>query len=100
MTFLSGATVTLLAGMLLLAFVSLSFVLVKRTIILVIAGILGPFAGLAYAIPSTQSYTEKWAKTVAHHAVLPAILAFFLTIAVRGGEILRGFLVGLGDGNI
>lgn len=77
-TFLSGAAVTMLSGLLLLAFVSLSFVLIKRVIILVVAGILGPFAGLAYAIPGAQSYTEKWAKTVAHHAVLPAILAFFL----------------------
>lgn len=86
MAFLSGATITLFAGLLLLAFVSLSFVLVKRTIILVISGILGPFAGLAYAIPGAESYTGKWAKTVAHHAILPAILAFFIGVAIQGGR--------------
>lgn len=91
MTFLSGAMVTLLVGLLLLAFVSLTLVLLKRTIVLLIAGILGPFAGLAYAIPQTQSYTEKWVKTVVHHAILPAILAFFITIAIRGADLLKGF---------
>lgn len=98
--FLQGATVTLFACLLLLAFVTLSFVLVKRTMILFIAGLLGPFAGLAFAIPGAESYTGKWAKTVAHHAVLPAILAFFIGIAIKGGDLIGDFVQSLGPANM
>jgi len=83
--------ITLLAGLLLLAFVSLTFVLFKRTLILVIAAIIGPFAGFAYTFPQFESYTKKWAETVIHHAFIPAILAFFLGIALQGAELIRKF---------
>lgn len=84
MIFLAGATATALHGLLLLAFVTLSFVLLKRTVILLLAALFGPFAGLAYAIPGAESYTGKWAKTIFHHALLPAILAVFIGIGMQG----------------
>lgn len=87
----SGATVVLFTGLLLLSFLSLSFVLISRTVILVIVAILGPFAGLAYSIPGAESYTGKWAKTVAHHALLPAILAFFIGLAFQGANLITTF---------
>lgn len=91
MILLSQGTVVFFTGLLLLSFLSLSFVMIMRTVILITAAILGPFAGLAYAIPGAESYTGTWAKTVAHHALLPAILAFFLGLAYQGAEKITIF---------
>lgn len=60
--------------------------MIQRTFVLIVAAFVGPFAGFAYAFPKTQSFTTKWAVTLAHHAILPAIIAFFIGLAVVGAE--------------
>lgn len=50
---LNGLFVMILSGVLLLSFLTLAFVMVKRTLILIVAAFVGPFAGLAFVHPQT-----------------------------------------------